>query len=262
MKKNQKFMFLYKIFGGGAVRALLRSLANYPYYIITFVKLKAFHRNEKIKRMKFEIQDLYPCLFDRTSTTGFDKHYLFHTAWAVRKVAQIQPPIHFDFSSSLYFCALLSAFHRVKFFDYRPAELNLTNLESSSADLTKLPFADNSVYSLSCMHVVEHIGLGRYGDPLDYDGDLKAINELKRVTSIGGHLLFVVPVGKNRIAFNAHRVYSFSYVVDLFQDFELVEFSLVKDDSLGGNFISNATSVESDEQSYGCGMFWFRKKSL
>ena len=77
------------------------------------------------------------------------------------------------------------------------------------------------------MHVVEHIGLGRYGDPVDYDGDLKAIAELQRVLAPGGNLFFVVPVGQPRIMFNAHRVYSLrTDFVEAFNTFELKEFSL------------------------------------
>ena len=56
---------------------------------------------------------------------------------------------------------MVSAFIPVEFYDYRPAELSLSGLEFKHADLTHLPFADNSVESLSCMHVIEHIGLGR-----------------------------------------------------------------------------------------------------
>jgi hypothetical protein len=45
------------------------------------------------------------------------------------------------------------------------------------------------------MHVVEHVGLGRYGDPIDANGDAQAIKELKCVLWPGGVLYFVVPTG-------------------------------------------------------------------
>ena len=83
-----------------------------------------------------------------------------------------------------------------------------------SADLTQLHFESESIESLSCLHTVEHIGLGRYGDPIDYDGDLKAIRELKRVVVKGGSILFVVPVGKPKIIFNAHRIYSYEQIIN------------------------------------------------
>jgi hypothetical protein len=109
------------------------------------------------------------------------------------------------------------------------------------------------------MHVVEHIGLGRYGDPLDPDGDLKAISELKRVMAVGGSLLFVAPIGKSRIMFNAHRIYSYDQIMSYFSDLEAKEFTLIPDDPQDGGLINNATKEMADAQRYGCGCFWFRK---
>ena len=138
--------------------------------------------------------------------------------------------------------------------------MNLSHMNSEHADLYKLPFDTNSIDSLSCMHVVEHIGLGRYGDSIDYNGDLKAIEQLKKVVAPNGNLLFVVPIGKNKIMYNAHRIYSYTQVIEYFHNFELIEFSLITDDDIGGCIIENATQELSDQQEYGCGMFWFRKK--
>ena len=111
------------------------------------------------------------------------------------------------------------------------------------------------------MHTVEHIGLGRYGDPIDPEGDQKAIRELKRVTAIGGSLLFVVPIaGSPTIMFNAHRIYSYNQIIKYFDGFELKKFSLVPDKYEKLNFIENATKEDVDMQKYGCGCFWFIKK--
>src|SRR5690606_3594408 len=100
--------------------------------------------------------------------------------------------------------------------------------------------ATNSIESISCMHTVEHVGLGRYGDPLDYDGDLKAIAELKRVVAPNGSLLFVVPLGaENIICFNAHRIYNKEQVLTLFSDMELKEFAFVPEEEKNGGLIIN-----------------------
>lgn len=53
----------------------------------------------------------------------------------------------------------------------------------------------------------EHDGLGRYGDPLDPDGDLKAMRTAKSIIRPGGLLFLAVPLGKDAITWNAHRVY-------------------------------------------------------
>jgi hypothetical protein len=109
------------------------------------------------------------------------------------------------------------------------------------------------------MHTVEHIGLGRYGDPLDPDGDLKAIKELIRVLAIGGNLLFVVPVGKSRVIYNAHRIYSYNQICEYFRDLKLIEFMLIPDNAVENGIIYTASRDAVASQDYGCGCFWFQK---
>jgi len=159
----------------------------------------------------------------------------------------------------LYFCSIVSAFVPVEFYDYRPVNLSLTNLTSESADLLALPFGDKSINSLSCMHVVEHIGLGRYGDALDPDGDLKAIGELKRVVSDGGNLLFVIPIGGPKVMFNAHRIYGYEQVLKMFPEFELIQFALIPDNPLNGDLVLDPSEELLNAQTYGCGCFCFRR---
>ena len=208
------------------------------------------------KRFKLDWSDRYPCLEDNIGETHFDAHYIYHPAWAARILAQTRPSLHTDISSTLQFCTIVSAFIPVEFYDYRPADLSLSGLYSKCVDLTRLPFTDNSIGSLSCMHVVEHIGLGRYGDPLDPNGDLKAIAELKRVLAKGGALLFVTPVGKPKNQFNAHRIYSYEQITACFSDFQMEQFALVND---YGQFSINASPADANQQNYGCGCWWFKK---
>jgi hypothetical protein len=85
---------------------------------------------------------------------------------------------------------------------------------------------------------------------------LKAINELKRVCAVKGNLLVVIPVGKKKIMFNAHRIYAPVEFTNYFDGFKLMEFSLITDDT---RFIRNASFEEASEQNYGCGCYWFVK---
>ena len=216
-----------------------------------------FKKKDLEPRFKYGIKNFYPCIKDKTIKTNFDSHYIYHTAWAARKVKEIHPIRHTDISSSLYFCGIVSAFIPVDFYDYRQADLKLNNLTSRRANLTKLSFPNNSINSLSCLHTVEHIGLGRYGDEINPDGDLQAMAELKRVLVNNGNFLFVVPVGQPKIEFDAHRIYSYEQILGYFKDLTLKEFSLITDD---GNFIENARPELVKDQNYGCGCFWFIKK--
>jgi len=231
----------------------------YPRFVRDFRKFKSFSRGED--RFSLDWRDFYPCLKERTENTGFDRHYVFHTAWAARILARTNPRCHTDISSALDFVSIASAFIPMRFYEYRPTDLGLDNLECAQADLLSLPFGDNALESLSCMHVVEHIGLGRYGDTLDPQGDLKAIAELKRVLAVGGHLLFVVPIGcRPRIMFNAHRIYTYDQILGYLSDLELMQFALIPDSPTIGGLILNANKDLADRQIYGCGCFWFRKQ--
>ncbi len=110
------------------------------------------------------------------------------------------------------------------------------------------------------MHTIEHVGLGRYGDPIDAQGDIKAVNELKRVVRPGGTLIFVTPMGTSKIEYNAHRIYSYDQVMDMFEGMELREFSLVPDDFKKHGLVKDATKELADAQKWACGCFWFVKK--
>jgi SAM-dependent methyltransferase len=212
------------------------------------------------RRTKAYWRDLYPCLLDKTKETGFDRHYVYHTAWAARVLAETRPARHVDISSSLYFVSLVSAFIPIEFFDFRPAALHLRDLGVSTGDLMNLPFRDRSVASISCMHVVEHVGLGRYGEPLDPDGDLKAMHELQRVVAPGGALLLVVPVGRPRIQFNAHRVYAIGDICSALSELTLWQFALVPEHPKNGGLIIDAAPQLVERETYGCGCFWFTRK--
>lgn len=205
-------------------------------------------------------EDLLPQLNDKRETTPFDRHYLYHPAWAARILARTLPQEHVDIASILQFATMVSAFVPTRFYDFRPAILGLSDLQSGSADLTALPFPDRSIASLSCMHVIEHIGLGRYGDPIDPAGDLKAIGELVRVLAPGGDLLIATPVGRKRVQFNAHRIYDYKEFASYFAPLELVEFSLIEEKGERGPIVSPPDDLVM-AQDYGCGCFWFKRKA-
>ncbi|HAR62505.1 MAG: hypothetical protein DKM50_02640 [Candidatus Margulisiibacteriota bacterium] len=235
---------------------IISSLKNYVFYLNSFIRFRVMDD----KRFPVSWNQRMVILVDRTDSTGFDHHYIYHLAWAARKLSNIMPRLHIDISSSIYFMSLISAFIPVHFYDYRPAKIKLSELDAKAGDVTKLPFPDKSVESLSCMHVVEHVGLGRYGDPLDPQGDLKSISELKRVLDVNGTLLFVVPVGIPRIQYNAHRIYSYDQIINYFEGMDLIEFSLITDNPEDG-LIEHADPELANRQQYGCGCFYFTKKT-
>lgn len=217
------------------------------------------HRNRELRpEFTTSWSDRWARLDDDTGHLPFDAHYVYHTAWAARMLAEISPAKHVDISSYTYFATIASAFVPVEFYDYRPANLHLSNLHCGAADLCNLQFDDQSIDSLSCMHTIEHIGLGRYGDPLDASGDQKALGELQRVVAPGGSLLVVVPVGKPRIQFNAHRIYDPRMLETALPELSLHRWSVLPDDSRQG-LVDNPNRDFVLQQKYACGCFWFRR---
>lgn len=226
-----------------------------PLVIKDYLLFKGLDKN---KRFEIKFSDFYPQIKDKTIGTNFDRHYVYHTSWAARILEETKHDKHIDISSSLFFSGIVSAFVPIDFYDYRPANLNLSNLNSKPGDLMNLPFQNESVDSISCMHTIEHVGLGRYGDPIDPDGDIKACKELSRVLSRSGSLLFVTPISDNpKIEWNAHRIYSYQQVLNLFPELTLKEFTLIPENETSGGLIRNADISLIEGEKYACGCFHF-----
>ena len=232
-------------------------LRNYARYLRQFREFSARSLQDR-PELTVAWEDRWPRLNDNTGHLPFDAHYAYHTAWAARVVAEIQPAKHIDISSYTYFATITSAFVPVEFYDYRPADIHLSNLHCGAADLCRLSFADRSLESLSCMHTIEHIGLGRYGDPLDPDGDRLALAELQRVLADQGNLLIVVPIGRPRIQFNAHRVYDPLMIEQALNELRLHRWALLPD-AVERGLIENPDREFALQQRYGCGCFWFKR---
>ena len=242
------------------IRLSLRQITGLGRYFIYLKEFYKFSRSAKSRdNLPVLWRDRYPILNEATPKTLHREHYLYFPAWAARKLQEIGPAKHVDISSYFQFSTIISAFIPTEFYDYRPASIMLSSLHLGRCDLTQLHFPSDSILSLSCMHVVEHIGLGRYGDALDLFGDVKAISELIRVLAPGGTLLFVVPMGKPKVRFNAHRIYSYRQIAELFGALDLLEFSLIPDDEEVRGMIPNASEAVCDQQVLGCGCFVFRK---
>jgi len=238
---------------------ILRWFYYYVLFICDFIRFTNLIPRSPKRFPKVRWRDRSPQLYDKTEESGYDAHYVYHLAWAARIISKIKPMVHIDISSQINFSTIVSAFIPMEYYDYRPAKISLQNLSTGKQDLTKLSFSDNSILSISCMHVIEHVGLGRYGDKIDPDADVIAIAELKRVLAPGGNLLIVLPIGFAKITFNAHRVYSFDQIITYLSDLHLKEFALLPDYNPEKGLIIPANKEDADLQTYGCGCFWFTK---
>ena len=207
-------------------------------------------------------EEQLPVLNEDSTQGGWCFTYAMHIGWACRVLAETKPLEHVDVSSMIYFAACGSALvSKFTYLDLRPIRLPLPGLECAAGDLMNLPYETGTVKSLSCMHVMEHIGLGRYGDPVDAQGDLKAAKELSRIVAPGGQLLMVLPLNSTpKVIFNAHRFYSYEMALAMFPDFDLREFALID----GHNIKRHAPLGRIRDVPFGgyedCGCFHFIKR--
>ncbi len=229
----------------------LQGLAGYLRYFADWRQYGQMSGAEPIR-----LSDAYPQVHDCTPTSPFDAHYFYVNGWAMRRVIAATPRFHVDIASQVIFPNLLGAVLPVIFVDYRPLEARLTGVQCMGGNLLGLPFASGSIASLSCLHIVEHIGLGRYGDPLNPHGTYIATQELARVLAPGGNLFLATPIGRPRLCFNAHRIHTADAIRAMLPELELVEFSGIHDD---GQYIEHTQIDAFRDSHYACGLFWFKR---
>ncbi|MBM4174492.1 MAG: DUF268 domain-containing protein [Ignavibacteria bacterium] len=192
-------------------------------------------------------------------------HYFHQDLFIARKIHEANPQKHVDIGSRTDgFIAHVASYRQIELLDIRPIESAVRNISFRQANLIELPEdLINYTDSISSLHAIEHFGLGRYGDPIDYWGYLKALKNIAMMVKQGGTCYFSVPIGPQRIEFNAHRVFSISYLLSLFEsEYSLKSFSFVNDD---GDFFEDIALTDEYIASncnctYGCGIFILIKK--
>ncbi len=192
-------------------------------------------------------------------------HYFHQDLLVARKIFQHNPQKHVDIGSRTDgFVAHVATFREIEVFDIREQNKKIKNINFKKADLTKLP-TELIAYtdSISSLHAIEHFGLGRYNDSIDYWGYLKAIENITTILKTGGKFYFSTPIGQQRIEFNAHRVFNIQYLMDLFKEkYNIHSFSYVND---AGDLFENIELSEEGIKNnlgchYGCGIFELIKK--
>lgn len=258
----QRLYGLLLIFGIDPLKTV-HSIRGLPYY---FRDLRSLQRQKRSAAEYFPLGRPFPCLEDRFSESGPAKGHYFHQDLLVaRRIHADNPSIHVDVGSRIDgLVAHVASFRQVDVFDIRPLSITIPNVRFIQADLMA-PLDDRQVDycdSLSCLHALEHFGLGRYGDPVNYDGHIAGLNNLRKMLKRGGKFYLSVPIGPQRIEFNAHRVFSVSYLLQCFADkYHIDQFSFVDDQ---GDLHENTPITDANAQNncgcvYGCGIFEMTK---
>jgi hypothetical protein len=229
------------------------------------VSILPFLRNVvKIHRSRSRAWPLriFPALGDRIETAGTARGHYFHMdLWAARSVHAGHFQTVIDVGSRVDgFVAHILSFREIECYDIRRMRSQVKGLSFVQADIMateSLPAAITDC--LTSLHALEHFGLGRYGDPVDMDGWKKGIASFAKLLMPGGTLLLAVPTGRQRIEFDAHRVFDPQTIVDEAAEngLALESFCLVDD---SGEFHENSLLDTARAQDYGCGCFQFRRQ--
>lgn len=198
----------------------------------------------------------FPCLNDRQATSGSARGHYFHQDLLVaQQVFARAPRRHIDVGSRVDgFVTHVASFREIEVIDIRPNPASVRNITFRVGDLTDaetLPV--EACDSLSCLHALEHVGLGRYGDRIDPLGHVVALRNLAKMLESSGTLYLSFPIGQERIEFNAHRVFSAQRARRLVEEsFEIVRFWWVDDrgDLMGPLPQAKFTNDISSEQNF------------
>jgi SAM-dependent methyltransferase len=162
-----------------------------------------------------------PYLADRTMSTPLDKYYFYQDVWGAGLAMEFRPPRIVDVGSTALLVGIFAQIAETISVDIRPLPVELENLHCRRGSILDMPFEDAGVDYLNSLCVLEHIGLGRYGDPIDPEGCEKAAAELARVVAPGGRLVLSVPLGPSCIVFNGCRVFQREELLGLFDGFSV-----------------------------------------
>lgn len=226
-----------------------------------------FGRGCDVDGFRFDHGTIFPCLGDRYEESGTASGAYFHQDLLVaQKIFSAKPVRHLDVGSSVAgFVAHVASFREIEVLDVRPLGVSVRNIRFRQCDMMAPldePFVE-CCDSLSCLHALEHFGLGRYGDPVCADGFLLGWENLFKMLKPNGTLYFSVPLGKAQIEFNAHRIFSVVQLRQLVGErFELLSFSYVDDaGALHENQpLCDANGVENYGCHFGCAILELKKK--
>lgn len=238
-------------------RKIFRSALGLPVFFFHFIRLM----KEKINGAGagFSLRAL-PVLSDYKENSGVAKgHYFHQDLWAAREVFKNKPRLHVDVGSRIDgFVAHILTFMECTVIDVRSLESSVDGMHYKQQNMMEPDKISAVSDSVSCLHALEHFGLGRYNDPIDLDGWKKGFDAISRLVATAGRLYLSVPIGPQLVEFNAQRIFNPKTIVSESRNhrLELVCFSFIDD---SGDFHPNARLEEAANCQYGCGCFEFLK---
>lgn len=197
----KKIHWIFGVQFGFDPRRMLRSARGIPRFVTGWFRFRREYKGRL---------DLLPCLYDWYEEGGSTKdEYFWQDLHVARKVHLANPQKHVDIGSRIDgFVAHVASFRQIEVFDIRPVTSLIPGILFRQADLmNRSESFTECCDSLSCLHALEHFGLGRYGDPIDLQGHAAGLANMAKILRPRGLFYLSVPIGEERIEFNAHRVF-------------------------------------------------------
>ena len=224
--------------------------------------LKLYEKLNTRDNFRIQRQYIWPVLTDRYAMAGDMGNYFWQDLWAARLIYASGVKEHFDIGSRIdgFIAHLLSMSIKVSLIDVRAFPGNVDGLHTIVDDATQLrQIPKCSIESMSALCSLEHFGLGRYGDPVDPEACFKCFEEIQKRIKPKGHLYISLPVGKERVEFNAHRVYYPSTIIESFSSMQLIEFSCTAEGKIEYNAEIHQFDLDEHSGEYRYGLFHFIK---
>jgi hypothetical protein len=236
-----------------------QSMRGVPKYLIDWFNFRKNHKG---------VMQMTPCLYDRYAEAGTAKsEYFWQDLVVAQRIFDKAPVKHVDVGSRIDgFVAHVASFRDIEVFDVRPMQTQIPKVSFQKADLMQpLPF-EHGAYcdSLSCLHALEHFGLGRYGDPIDPLGYEKGLSNMAQLLMPNGTFYLSTPVGRPRVEFNANHVFDPKQIVKLAKsnNLTLIELLIVRgDEGIESASLSEVIFTELAQQTYNLCIFVFTKNS-
>ena len=260
MKYLKSIIQLFQIIGIDII-TITKNIKGIPKFINDYRNYNKQVRKDNL----FPIKKIFPILTEWNESAGSVKsHYFIQDLFVAQLIFKANPERHIDIGSRIDgFVSNLASFRQVEVLDIRELNSTIDNIKFTKANLMQVPSnLRESCDSISSLHAIEHFGLGRYGDPIDANGYIKGLNSIYEILKIGGIFYFSVPIGFQRVEFNAHRVFSLRYLFDILsKKFDIISFSYIND---SGDFFKFCKTSDDEIASnfnckYGCGIFELKK---
>ena len=238
-------------------RKTVRALRGLPKYISDF----RYFRRRYNGRLS-----LLPCLQDWYEEAGSaNNEYFWQDLLVAKMIYAAKPEKHVDIGSRLDgFVAHVASFRDLEVFDVRPVSVKIPGITFKQADLMQSDLIPEAYCdSLSCLHALEHFGLGRYGDQIEALGFDRGLTNMAKILKNNGTFYLSVPVGEPRVEFNAHRVSNPRSIVRLARDnfLELANLTVIRQGHNVAQIEVDDETIEGlSRQKYSLAIFKFIKK--